>query len=101
MRRIKLSDLARDDLDEIWFEIAAENVAAADRIVDELDALLQKLLDFPEMGVARDEIREGARSFPCGNYLVFYRPMPYGIAVLRIVYGRRDLQALSYPAPKP
>lgn len=97
MRRIRLSDLARDDLDEIWLSIATENLAAADRMIDQLHELLRKLLEFPGIGVERNEICPGARSFPCGNYLVFYRDMSYGIAVLRIVYGGRDLELIEYP----
>ncbi|EQD44076.1 Plasmid stabilization system [mine drainage metagenome] len=97
MKRIRLSDLARDDLDEIWFLIAIENLPPADRLVDKVQELLQKLLEFPEMGIERDDIRTGVRRFPCGNYLVFYRPMPDGIAVLRIVYGGRDLETIEYP----
>lgn len=82
MKRIQFSNLARDDLDEIWLSIAVENMDAADRFVDALHELLQKLLDFPAMGAERDDIRPGVRSFPHGrNYLVFYRSMPYGIAV--------------------
>lgn len=69
MKRIRLSDLARVDLDEIWFSIAIENLPAADRLVDKVQELLQKLLEFPEMGVERDDIHAGVRSFPCGNYL--------------------------------
>ena len=76
MKRIRLSELARVDLDEIWFSIAIENLPAADRLVDKVQELLQKLLEFPEMGAERDDIRAGVRSFPCGNYLVFYRLMP-------------------------
>ncbi len=98
MKKVRLSDHARDDLDEIWFSIAVENMPAADKLIDKLDVLMKRLLEFPEMGVARDEIRPGVRSFPCGNYLVFYRPMPYGIAVVRVVYGGRDLETLEYPS---
>lgn len=98
MKLVRFSNLARDDLDEIWLSIASDNMDAADRFVDELHELLQKLLDFPAMGAERDDILPSVRSFPYGrNYLVFYRSMPYGIAVLRIVYGGRDLQALEYP----
>lgn len=97
MRRIRLSDLARNDLDEIWFSIAVENLPAADRMIDRIHELLQKLRDFPEMGIERIDIRAGIRSFPCGNYLVFYWPAPDGITVVRIVYGGRDLEMIEYP----
>jgi len=97
MKKVRLSDHAREDLDEIWLSIAADNVTAADGLIDRLEVLLQRLLQFPEMGAARDEIRPGVRSFPCGNYLVLYRLMDYGIAVVRVVWGGRDLQVLEYP----
>lgn len=47
MKHIRFSDLARDDLDEIWFSIAIDNLEAADRLVDKLYELLKKYLDFP------------------------------------------------------
>src|SRR5690242_10737399 len=97
MKKVRLSDHAREDLDEIWLSIAIDNVTAADGLIDRLETLLQRLLQFPDMGAARDEIRPGVRSFPCGNYLVFYRSMDYGIAVARVVWGGRDLKALEYP----
>ncbi len=62
-----------------------------------LRELLRKLLDFPERGSERTDIRAGIRSFPCGNYLVFYWPEPDGITVVRIVYGGRDLEIIEYP----
>lgn len=97
MRRISLSDLARNDLDEIWFSIAVENLPAADRVIDRVHELLQKLRDFPEMGIERTDIRAGIGNFPCGNYPMFYWPGPDGITVVRIVYGGRDLEMIEYP----
>lgn len=47
MKRIQLSHLARDDLDEIWLSIAPDNLDAADRFVDGLDELLRKLESRP------------------------------------------------------
>jgi hypothetical protein len=72
-----------------------ENLLAADRTIDRVHELLQKLRDFSEMGIER----AGIRSFPCGHYLVFYWPGPDGITVVRIVSGRRDLETLEYPRP--
>ena len=97
MKRIRFSDLARDDLDEIWFSIAIDNVEAADRLVDKIDELLKKYLDFPSMGRERDDICVGVRSFPHGNYVIFYRMMDYGIAVLRVLHGARETEWLDFP----
>jgi toxin ParE1/3/4 len=46
------------------------------------------------MGTARDNLAPGLRSFPVGNYLVFYRITPEGIEVARVLHGARDLRAV-------
>jgi plasmid stabilization system protein ParE len=98
VNRVAFSDLANDDLDDIWITIALDNSEAiADRIVDELHELTRKLVMFPLMGRAADELRVGARAFVHREYLVVYRPMDYGIAVLRIAHGARDIAVLEFP----
>lgn len=97
MSRIVFTDLANDDLDDIYVTIAPDNEAAANRIIDEIHELTLKLTKFPLMGRAADELKPGARVFVLRKYLLIYRPMNYGIAVLRIAHGARDLLALEYP----
>jgi toxin ParE1/3/4 len=36
----------------------------------------------------------GLRSFPVGNYVVFYRIVPEGIELVRVLHGARDLRRL-------
>lgn len=98
MNRIVLTDLAEDDLIDIWVTIATDNEVAADRLVDEIHDATRKLLTFPGMGRTADELRPGARAFVHGSYLLVYRPMAYGIAVLRVAHGARELAWLEYPA---
>ena len=83
MNRIIVTELADSDLDDIWLGIALENESAANRIVDEIKEVTRKLATFPRMGRAADMLRVGARIAIHGDYLVVYRPMDYGIAVLR------------------
>lgn len=99
MNRVVLTELAEEDLIKIWVHIAPDNEAAADRIVDELHAATLKLLSFTQMGRAADELHPGARAFVHGNYLIVYRPMDYGIAVLRVAHGAQALELLDYPSP--
>jgi toxin ParE1/3/4 len=33
------------------------------------------------------------RSFPVGNYVIFYIPIPDGIEVVRVMHGRQDIDA--------
>lgn len=48
----------------------------------------------PLLGRSRDEFAEGLRSFPLGNYVVFYLPRPAGITVVRVLSGFRNLPEL-------
>ena len=51
------------------------------------------------MGAKRDELMPGLRSFPVGDYLVFYRVADRGIEIIRVVSGYRDLPALFADEP--
>ena len=61
------------DVDDIWLHIAADDPAAATRMIERLAAGVARLADFPESGRARPEIGMGARSIVVGRYLVLYR----------------------------
>jgi toxin ParE1/3/4 len=97
VNRIAFTDLANDDLIDIWVNIAPDNEVAADRLVDEIHELTQKLVTFALMGRKADHLHTGARVFPHGDYLIVYRPMDYGIAVLRVSHAARDLLRLEFP----
>ncbi|MBD2772952.1 type II toxin-antitoxin system RelE/ParE family toxin [Iningainema tapete] len=83
-----------EDLIEIWTYIAADNPAAADRLLDQIDAKCQMLADNPGLGQARPDIAPQLRYFPVGRYLILYRVISEGIEVVRIVHGARHLPDL-------
>lgn len=85
---------AKSDLVEIWGYIADDSEARADAFVDMIDQKLSALASKPGMGRARDEIAEGIRSFPVGRYVIFYRPVPEGVEIIRVLHGSRDIEAL-------
>ncbi len=94
MGQILQSPSARNDIIEIWLYIAQDDPDAADRLVATIDAKLDLLSDSPNMGKAREELAPSLRSFPCGNYLLFYRPIAQGIELVRVAHGARDIEAL-------
>src|ERR1044071_7633588 len=52
-------------------------------------------------GRERSELTEGLWSFPVGrSYLLFYRPEPGGIQLVRVLHGARDLPSL-FPEADP
>ncbi len=82
------------DVDDIWLHIAADDPAAATRLVDRLAAGIARLADFPESGPARPEIGAGARSVTLGNYLVLYRVGRDSVDIVRVVHGARGIVGL-------
>ncbi len=94
MPRIVRAPIVEHDLLEIWDYIALDDMDAADRVLDRIGEVVQKLADAPGMGVARDDLSPGIRCFPVGNNLIFYRVTDDGIEVARIVSGVRDLPRL-------
>jgi toxin ParE1/3/4 len=94
MKRINVSDRARHDLDAIWSTVAADNLRAADRLTHKITAQYAKLCRFPGMGSQRDELRPELRSWPVGNYLIFYKIVDDGIEIIRVLHGARDIPKL-------
>ena len=56
-----LTNTAREDLIEIWLRVAADDLTAADRVLDRLERAAINLSENPRMGPARDDIRPGLR----------------------------------------
>jgi len=86
---------ANADLDGIWDYIAPHNLAAADRLIDRIVECCDDLAGNPRMGTVCGHLAPGLpsdlRQFPVGNYVIFYRAIDDGIAVYRVLHGRRDI----------
>ena len=94
MPRILKRPRAKADLAEIWGYIAEDSEDRADAFIDVIDKKLSTLAENPGIGKARNELGEGVRSFPVGRYILFYRAIPEGIDVIRVLHGARDLNAV-------
>ena len=93
MTQVTRRPQAEADILEIWAYIAEGSTAEADNWIDKLDEKLALWATQPMMGRARDELVEGVRSFAFGRYVVFYQPLPDGIDTVRVLHGRRDIDA--------
>ena len=96
----RLAQEAEVDLDDIWLYIAKESgsMDAADRLVDSLTERFWLLARYPYIGRTRDEdLRPGLRSFPVGSYLIIYRIEDEDVVILRVLHGKRNVQALLRP----
>ena len=94
MSRYILAPSAKLDLKEINRYITQFNPAAARRLKNRIQQQCKQLADYPNMGINRDELELGLRSFPVEDFLIFYRPGNKGVEIVRVVSGYRDLAAL-------
>ena len=90
---LRFTQRSRGDLDEIWDYIACDSVEEADGFVDRVLKTCVLIAGNPGMGRSRDELVEGIRSFPVGNYLVFYHLAEDAVFIDRVLSGYRDLLA--------
>ncbi|MEQ9483410.1 type II toxin-antitoxin system RelE/ParE family toxin [Coleofasciculus sp. F4-SAH-05] len=95
MSEIFKRPLAQTDLDAIWdyLEEHSSQEQAAD-FLRKLYAKLETLAQNPYIGRIRDELLPELRSFPFRDYLIFYFPLTNGIEVVRVLYGRRDIERI-------
>lgn len=85
---------AEADLDGIWLYIAQDSPTNANRLIDLIEDRCRLLAENPMMGRSRPELASDLRSFPVGNYIIFYIPLEDGIEVIRVIRGDRDIEAL-------
>ena len=86
---------AQDDLRAIVEFIARDKPQAARRWLARLREKCRLLAKHPGMGERRPEFLSGeCRSLSLGDYVIFFRPAPKGIEVVRVVRGERDIRSL-------
>jgi toxin ParE1/3/4 len=89
--RTKLAD---EDLLDIWFYVGADDMGAADRLLDQIDIRCDSLGPYPQKGLQRDALMPGMRSILEGNYVIFYRVNGDRVEILRILHGSRDFPSI-------
>jgi toxin ParE1/3/4 len=101
MSRVIRRQAARQDLVEIaYYYIRQGSPATARRFRDQAEALFRRLAGMPGMGAAYDPSHPalaGLRFMPVTRfkkYLVFYRAIPSGIEVIRVLHGVRDIDGI-------
>ncbi len=91
------SPQADSDLDDIWYYVATNSgsIDIADRLIDSITSRFLLLASHPHAGRSRDEdLRPGLRSFPVGEYVIIYRVLGEDVAILRVLRGSRNIEAL-------
>ena len=65
-------------------EATGATLDEAARWIDRLERECRKLAGSPGMGRRREELGSKLRSFPVGNYLLFYRDHPDRLEIVRL-----------------
>ena len=97
--RIVRTDLALADLAELAEYIRQRNPAAALRFIDAAEAAFRQLATMPGLGEAFEADNPAFDGLRCmsiskfSNYIVYYKPLPDGIVVYRVLHGSQDRDA--------
>jgi toxin ParE1/3/4 len=92
---LQFSPQAALDLADIEAYHAQRSPANAARIIDAIEQACNLLGRFPGLGRARDDLQPGLRSYPSGQYVIFFRVQPGGsVEIVRILHGSRDFPAI-------
>lgn len=91
--KIRINPLAIADVQEIKAYIAEDNPVAAKGIGNDIYYKIEKLADFPLIGVSlssRINMKTDYRFLVCGIYLIFYKIEGEFVSVYRVLNGMRD-----------
>ena len=91
MAKVKITEPAQSDLEEIWQYIGEDNPNAANNLMDELGNKFRLLASQPELGRERQELMINLRAFPHKKFVVFYFLTDDGIEIFRVLHGSRDI----------
>ena len=88
----RLSLKADSDLEEIFEHTLSEFVEdQAFKYLFEFEELFFHLVDYPEIGRSRNEIKRGLRSLSKSAHAEFFRIMANHIRIVRILHGSKDI----------
>lgn len=87
---------AIQDLDQIWLYVAQHNVAAAQRLIDDIDRASRKLIDYPNLGPARPDAAPDMRLMKVRRYNILHRVNGDFIDLVRVIHQARDIEQISF-----
>lgn len=92
---VRLSAQATQDLREIWRGLAEfGDLSNADDRLQQIKQKLKLLERFPNSGRRREDLFAGLRSLPVKDFVIFYRVGQMHVEIVRVLDGRRDIDAL-------
>jgi toxin ParE1/3/4 len=92
--KLVFSGAFEDDLEQIADYIALDNPNRALSFTREIRARCRQLIDHPESGATRNEIRPGIRILPFWRYVIYYKIEADHVWIARVLHSARDIKDL-------
>ena len=94
MRRVRFSELAIKDLEDIAEYIGRDSKETAQRVVNRFEAICFALRDFPEMGVQSEIPNARKLIVPDLRHKIIYQVAKKTdtVVILRVFHSSRDVQ---------
>lgn len=87
----QFTERAERDLEGIVdYTIQHWGSSQADAYLDGLEARAQLLAENPNLGVKREALFEGLRSFPYESHILYYMKRSSGITIVRVLHQYMD-----------
>jgi toxin ParE1/3/4 len=94
-RAVIWSPEAEQDLFDIWEYLTAEASArTAEKYLRNIYRASERVRTRPLSGRARNEVMPALRSVLVLPYVIFYRVTELSVEIVRVLHGRRDLDAI-------
>ncbi|WP_439852380.1 type II toxin-antitoxin system RelE/ParE family toxin [Pseudomonas syringae] len=94
MAEYRLAPAAERDLEAIWVYTFHEwGSTQANRYIDGITKVFTELAHSPKTAQTCDHIRTGYRRRSVERHMIYFRVMPYGIAITRILHERMAAQS--------
>lgn len=90
MATVRYAASAASDLESIGEAVAAANPEAAGHLLASIRLHCRQFARIATMGRERPELAAGARSFVIGHFIVYYRYVPDGTDILRVLRQPAD-----------
>lgn len=97
--KIRINPVAISDIQEIKAYIWEDNPSAAERMGNDIYSKLEKLAEFPQLGVSlnsRINIKTDYRFLVCGMYLIFYKIEGEFVSIYGVLNGTRDYLSILF-----
>lgn len=89
--KLALRAAAERDLDDVFdYSVAAHGAGSAERYLRDLQAAMDRLLDYPELGAAT-RLRAGLRSYGVREHRIYYRIEGDAVVVARVLHKAMDV----------